>query len=887
MNSKFFEYKERENIISQTWEKKKIYKAHEGKGLSFKIDTPPPTVSGELHMGHVFSYVQADIIARFKRMQGYSVFYPIGFDDNGLPTERLVEKLAQKKVGRNSTRDEFIKECHKIVDKSEKEFEEMFKKIGLSVDFDLKYQTISSTTSEISQTSFINLYKKGLVYQKLAPVYFDTVDKTALAQADIEDKEIAGYEVVFKARVKGIDDSTSLEIMTTRPEMLPACKAVLFHPDDARYKNLYGKKALLPTIIINEKLEYELEVPFIPDFEVIMDKGTGLVITCAFGDIQDKIWLERHKLEISSNLISEDGRLIDALFTKTSVAPDAKEEHSYMKVSEGRKFIIEKMLQAGLIVGSLPDTELATALSEPHIKLNSIIHYVKCGERSGHPIEILLKNQWYVRVLPFRENLHQVIKKIDFHPAYMKVRLEKWIEGLNQDWCISRERFFGINIPFREWEFLKDPNDISIPDALYLNEMVLAEGGTPIDENRFLATEKQISCIEEKISREREVLKEKGIHSLQIKNSNLVLDTWFTSALTPHIATGFLSSANIFDLRPQAHEIIRTWAFYTILVCYLHSLKLKNNMVEISPTFDLSNFAPQNEEKLNVPWKNVMLSGWCLAADKSKMSKSKGNVITPLNLISEKGTDVLRLWCASSSLGSDTAYSMQALEPGQKFISKLWNAAKFAHSGIKKLIPSAQITESFDKWIMCILHKTLKEYEIYMEKFEYSKAKEVLDTFFWNIFCDNYIEIIKVRYYGLEAIIYRDAPPANPINVIKGQQSAFLALKYIFHAITLLYAPFAPFITEDIYNAIYEDNIGSPHAQGSLKGFTLPYFQEEGELPIKIIEKVRKFKTENMMPLNSAITTFKVGLNSGEALSLSPFLEDLKNVTGVKNFIFS
>jgi valyl-tRNA synthetase len=928
--TKFFESEKRETEIISKWQTEKLYKYDKNsESKSFKIDTPPPTVSGLLHMGHVFSYVQADIIARYKRMMGYNVFYPIGFDDNGLPTERLVEKITGKKVGKNFSKEEFVEECHKIVNESEKEFEALFKQIGLSVDFDLKYQTISDKTKKISQESFIDLYKKGLIYEKLAPVYFDVVDKTALAAADIEEKMMESQEITYKALIELENEKFAiLPIMTTRPEMLPACVCVLYNPSDERYSKFEGKKVTLPTSFEKDKLHYKMEVPFIADKDVSIEKGTGVVMCCAFGDMQDKIWIERHKLSlIGNNLISDDGKLIDDLF--------AKEEGGYMKVEEGRKHIIEKLEEAALVV-----------------EKRAVLHAVKCGERSGKPVEILLKKHWYVSILPFKTDLLKVAEKIDFHPSHMKNRLIQWIEGLNQDWCISRDRFFGIEVPVikidlqdvasaENLELMKkelidseilplikkfggkvnSSNDFEISEEKLhqmlsskefldlennLNEYCLhikitsnsvnltrdfSELYEEIKEelakyeaiyhenNVYIASFEGAGEIEKHLAEYEEALLEKGIQ-MGIKTENLVLDTWFTSSVSPSIAWGDFEKTPIFDLRPQAHEIIRTWAFYTITKSYFHSLELKNKKPDAALGFNSREYFRMKEHPNIIPWKNVMLSGWCLAADKTKMSKSKGNVITPLDLIIEKGADSIRLWCGGSPLGADTAYSGLMLDSGKRFINKLWNVAKFVDLQFENLKTDAKITESFDKWILFRLSLVFSNYKKHMESFEYSLALKELDSFFWKDFCDNYMEIIKVRYYGLGALIYKDNAPANPIKVEKDQQSAILTIKTVFESLILLFAPFAPFINDDLYSIFFNKNV---HEKGALLNFEIPLFENPKPCAeaLKIIDEVRKFKTENSLAMNALIEEFKYK----SELDLSEVMGDLKNVTGVKSFI--
>ncbi len=965
--TKFFDYRTREKEIAEKWKMEKFYK-FENVGTSFKIDTPPPTVSGLLHMGHVFSYVQADIIARYKRQLGYDVFYPIGFDDNGLPTERLVEKLTGKKALKNATKEEFIKECNRVIEEAEKDFEDLFTKIGLSVDFDLKYQTISPKTAEISQDSFVDLYKKGLVYQKLAPVYFDTTDKTALAQADIEDRETAGLQVVYKALIDlGNDKFETVDIMTTRSEMLPACVCVLYHPEDERYLKFAGKKILLP----NKGGEYDLEVCMIADFDVSREKGTGLVMCCAFGDMQDKVWIERYNLwslipiryalqngmpsiektEFSSqNLITDDGFVNDSLFVK--------EDGKFMKVEEARKFIIEKMVSMGLVVGSKIGDNFEDALNDEGIKLNRISHTVKCGERSGKPVEILLKNQWYLSLLPFKRDFMEVVKRINFYPSQMKIRLEQWIEGLNQDWCISRDRFFGISIPVREFEFIdnvsrktmdnikndfyretlstliqksgglakedyfemeaqnlqdmmESPEYLSFEDSFVLsgldlevknigikkyvieihrnldgvfNEFLSEVGGERCEGGKFILKDGKLEFLQQLIKEKLNMLEEDlGISNLQVKTEPAVFDTWFTSSISPQVAFGSLMETPVFDLRPQAHEIIRTWAFYTMVKSYLHSLELKSE--EKKPNakspFNSREFFRMKENPNIIPWKSVMLSGWCLASDKTKMSKSKGNVITPLKLIEEKGVDTIRLWCASASLGMDTAYDENFLEEGKRFVNKLWNAFKFFALKEEYFDETAKITESFDKWIIARLNEVLIEYKMQMDIFEYSKAKDILDSFFWKDVCDNYLEIIKVRYYGLEALIYKENPSQNPDEVLAKQKSAIKTLKIILESLLVLYAPFATFITEELSMKFFGYSI---HKRGSLKNLSIPSFENNLTAieALRLIEFVRKYKSENSLSMNASIDEFSFTATN----NLTSFEEDLKNVTSVKNFKF-
>lgn len=803
---KFFDYKSKENEIIERWIETNVYQydASSARDKSFMIDTPPPTVSGVLHMGHIFSYVQADIIARYQRMHGKNVFYPIGFDDNGLPTERLVEKMTGKKVGKNCTKDEFVELCYNIVNEAEEEFEKLFKKIGLSVDWKLKYQTISEKTKDIAHKSFFDLYTKGLIYKKSGAVYWDVIDQTALSHAVIEDKELRGIKVnlQFRLATRGsaraaprqaaLDGNTEiLEVMTTRPEMLPACVAVFYNPNDERYLGLGGQKIIVP--------HFNKEVPLIADESIKIDKGTGLMMCCTYGDWMDVELTKKHNLK-SEIIISADGYIVSD-YAKT-------EDGKYLKIADARKKIVEILQSEGLC----SQTE-------------EISHPVKCGERSGFPVEVIETEQWYVSILPFKEKFLEISKQIKFYPEHMRIRLEQWIEGLKHDWCISRQRFFGIEIPIKGEE-------------------------------------------------------------------NLVLDTWFTSSVSPQIAFGDFENCPVFDLRPQAHEIIRTWMFDTIVKSYFHNLELTNPDNKPNPLegfdpegyFKLKNLASlnQNTDINYIPWRNVMLSGWCLASDGSKMSKSKGNVVTPIKLIEEKGSDVIRFWCSNSSLGADTSYSEPLLDVGKKLITKLWNVAKFIgiNSAVCDFKSETQniVTETSDKWILSRLHRVVEEYDSHFSEFEYSKARAVVDDFFWNDLCDNYLEIIKVRYYGLEANIYKENPPINPASVIAKQKSCTYTSTLVFEAILKLYAPFIPYITEELYNISFQKSV---HARGNCcKSSNFTYNESSialGNVMIQAIEKARKIKTEQNLSMNSKLETLEVETNGTD---ISSILEDLRNVTG-------
>lgn len=816
---------EAEKRIQKNWQEKKIYKWQNDlpRDKTFVIDTPPPTVSGLLHMGHIFSYTQADFVARYKRMRGFDVFYPMGFDDNGLPTERLVEKTIGKKAGvyeAENGRGSFVKECQKIVDVAEVEFENLFNAIALSVDWEQKYQTISQESQKISQASFIDLFQKNLVERRFAPVLWDCVDRTALSQADLVDKEMpsAMHEIVFEidrhpgesqdlvqhTEIPASAGMTSVGrkiiIATTRPELLAACVAVMVHPDDARYKNLHGKNAI--TALFGAK------VKIIPDELVQMDKGTGAVMCCTFGDETDIKWWQKHNLELKV-IVSKDGKIGDK------------------KIKEVRDEVVAKLTAENLLLKSTP-----------------ITHAVKCAERSGAPIEILTMPQWFVKILDKKEALKQKAGECNWYPEYMRIRIEQWIDNLGWDWCISRQRYFGVPFPIWYSKRKGEEGKILVADFSQL----------PVDPQRDLP---------------------KGYSKDEVEAETDIMDTWATSSISPQLSSKGISDnfcvdkqrhEKLFpaDMRPQAHEIIRTWAFYTIVKAMLHENK--------------------------IPWKNLMISGWCLAADKTKMSKSKGNVITPQSLIEEKGADVVRYWASASNLGADIAYSEELFKIGGKLITKLFNASKFVAQNFADLkaqpstvsqdVQKNIINEKSDLWILSRLNQTIKKAEEEFEQFEYAKARQATEDFFWNDFCDNYLEIVKVRSYGLNAEKYKDVnlSDTQKNQIVAGQQSALFALYHCLEGLLKLFAPFVPHVCEELYQAIFSNKLSSIHQRGSWCKLEDYVFDKEaleaGEVMMKIIFEIRKFKSDQKLSMKTPIQKFSVNTK----IDISAVIEDLKNV---------
>ncbi|MBN9542271.1 MAG: valine--tRNA ligase [Alphaproteobacteria bacterium] len=811
-----YNHGEIEKNCQENWYNSDVYhwKDDSPKANTYVIDTPPPTVSGFLHMGHIFSYTQADFIARYKRMAGFDVFYPIGFDDNGLPTEKLVEKT--KNIRANSMpREEFISICNEVVKDAEEEFRKLFKSIGHSYDWRQEYQTISPKSRTISQMSFLDLFNKDLVYRSPQPTLWDPVDQTALAQADIVDIEMKSqmHDIIFKE-----ESGKEWAIATSRPELLPACVAVFCNPNDGRYKHLIGNYLITPY--------FEVRVKVYTDEKVDIEKGTGLVMCCTFGDINDIHWWKTNNLDLKQ-IINKRGQLNFAGIKYESDSTTAKvQEFEGLKVKDARIKMVEVLKEHNLLT-----------------KSEDISHAVKCAERSGAPLEILITEQWSVKVVENKEEFIKKAKECNWFPDYMRARIENWINGLNWDWCISRQRYFGV--PFPVW-YSKRPGE----------------------EGKILLADKDQLPVDPLVDLP------KGYTKDEVIGDPDVMDTWATSSNTPQLSSHGISDeyvldkdrhAKLFpaDLRPQAHEIIRTWAFYTIVKAHYH--------------------------ENSVPWKNLMISGWCLAADKTKMSKSKGNVVTPVSLIEEKGADVVRYWASNSRLGADIAYSESLLDVGKKLINKIFNASKFCaqyfkdmdikESYAEKLVSDGKIYEVTDLWMLSKLNNAIKTATNEFEKYEYSFARMAMEDFFWNVFCDNYLEIIKARAY--------DPENKNP----KGKLSAVLSLYNALGLILRSLAPFIPHITEEVYSILYPTK-GSVHQRGNW-----PKYQNEcihdslaesyGDYLVEILGEVRKLKAEKSLSMKAPVKAIIISLDSSIDKNIFEKLtNDLKNVTQSENIVF-
>lgn len=895
---KEYDHKKSEKYWQEQWVEKGTYHWHDDlpREQTFVIDTPPPTVSGVLHMGHIFSYTQADFIARYQRMAGKDVFYPMGFDDNGLPTERLVEKIKGVR-GSAMPRADFVALCREVVKDAEEEFRKLFKSAALSVDWRQEYQTISDDVRKISQASFIDLLQKNQAYRDFRPTYWDWVDQTAIAQAEIENKEMPGVmnEIVFEVdgeswMVNGDKINTTnhqplstITIMTTRPELLGACVAVMYHPEDPNAAKYKGKHAITPL--------FGVKVPMIADEAVERDKGTGLVMCCTFGDDTDKEWVRKHGLPWRP-IISQEGKT-DYFIVGHEITfwggKDGNSDDTFL-TSKNTIDINKAILIFGKIQNLKPKQANAKIIELLQaegklLKQTPMTHTVKCAERSGTPIEIIPTYQWFVKIADKKEELLKKGTEVNWYPEYMRIRLNQWIEGLKEDWCISRQRFFGVPIPV--WDIEIDSN----PESPEYKTVYASLDSLPVDPLTTAPSGYEIIAHLTKVKLPYFEAREISTGKIVNIYPNIdVLDTWATSSISPQINAHAISGNDerfkkLFpaDLRPQAHEIIRTWAFYTIAKAYLHGD--------------------------TIPWKNIVISGWCLAADKTKMSKSKGNVVTPVALIEEKGTDAVRYWASTSRLGTDTAFSEDLLKIGRKLVNKIWNASQFASLNLSKIegipttpaqdIKNGKINCALDIWILARLNMCVIKATKGFDEFEYCDARVAIEDFFWNDFCDNYLELVKARAYNENG--------ENP----DGQQSALYTLYHCLDAILRLFAPFVPHITEELYSHIFDDKyakLGSIHARGNwVKVSDYPFYEyskeaqygflftaeqplydstiRSGFLAVEVLNVIRKAKSEANVSIKFPVEEVHIAAfyNIGKWELLLPVLDDLKAAGNAKS----
>ena len=786
---KKYNFLEVEKELEKMWEENEVYKYQNGKEKKiFSIDTPPPTVSGKLHIGHVFSYTQAEMIARFKRMQGYDVFYPFGFDDNGLPTERLVERDEKVQAGL-LPRSEFRSKCMNTIKKYEGEFKALWKRLGFSVDWNLEYQTVSDLSQKISQKSFIELAKKKKAYMKTSPVLWCTKCRTSIAQAELEAKE---SETTFNY-LNFKTPSGDLLIATTRPELLAGCVCIFVHPEDARYQKYIGQKAIVPL--------YDFEIPILTDETVAMDKGTGAVMCATFGDSADVEWYHKHKLAYKEIILPDGTVREDVLFI------------GGMKIKNAREHVIELLDERQLLV-----------------KQEKISHMVAIHERCGNDVEFIPSKQWYIDVLSDREDFLKAADEINWYPKHMKNRYRIWVENLKWDWCISRQRYFGV--PFPVW-YCKN-----CQKPVFASEEQLPVN--PLEDKPL----SPCSCGCEEFTPEE-----------------AVFDTWATSSVTTLINARYGEKDDIhkdilpMGMRAQAHEIIRTWAFYSIVKSLYHIGK--------------------------IPWKDIMISGFVLAKPGEKISKSKDNASnSPIELIETHSADAIRYWAANSKLGTDTFFSEDELKISKRFINKLYNAAKFCILQMEDFVkPDEDDTLELlpvDRWILQRVNETTIRAKAMLEEYEIGQARHEVDNLFWKDFCDYYIEIAKERLY-------------QPEKHGKEQRySGQFALYYSLLGILKLYAIYTPYVTEYIYQSFYAkyEKESSLHQTVWMTREINDIYLSFGEHLKEVIADVRKEKTEKQLSMKDTIPELIITCPRKYRDFYKKTEKDIKACTGAENIIF-
>jgi valyl-tRNA synthetase len=767
----------------------------------YSIDTPPPTVSGSLHVGHVFSYTHTDTIARFQRMSGKKVFYPMGWDDNGLPTERRVQnyysvagdsslpydpdwkpkyngdvpKDAQREL---ISRRNFIELCQVLTLEDEKVFEDLWRTLGLSVDWSQTYATIDDRSQRVSQKAFLNMAASGQAYQLEAPTLWDIDFQTAVAQAELEDRELPGaYHRVGFHRSDGGGD---VFIETTRPELLPACVALVAHPDDERYKPLFGTTVRTPL--------FNVEVPIKAHPLAQPDKGSGIAMICTFGDTTDVTWWRELQLPTRA-IIGRNGRIL-------ADAPEGVAAEPYARLV-GKT---TKQAQAEIVIML---TESGDLVGEP----KKIMHPVKHFEKGDRPLEIVTSRQWYVRTVENKDRLLEIGREITWHPPYMRQRYENWVEGLNGDWCISRQRFFGV--PFPVW-YRVDANS----EVDYTNPIFPAPADLPIDPQS--ATPSGYTA------------NQRGVAGGFVGDPD-IMDTWATSSVTPQISGRWAEDdSDLFDrifpmdLRPQGHDIIRTWLFTTVV---------------------------KSQAEFNtLPWKNAAMSGWILDPDRKKMSKSKGNVVTPMHLLEEFGSDAVRYWAASARPGVDTAFDPGQMKIGRKLAVKLLNASKFV-LGITggATADLSAVSNAVDQGILVRLATLVDEATGGFNEYDYARALERTETFFWN-FCDDYVELVKNRAYDNEGI-----DPA-------GSASARAALAHTLSTLQRLLAPFIPFVTDEVWSWAHDGSVHSATWPTRLEfGAAIDGATDASYVATcEVLGTIRRAKTEGKRSMRWPVSTVSV-----------------------------
>lgn len=784
---KDYDHEAAEKACWDLWEAARLYDYAPKDGAElFSVDTPPPYVSAaHLHVGHAMSYAQAEFVVRYKRMRGYNVFYPMGFDDNGLPTERYVEQTHRVNKS-NISRRAFRQLCMEETARGAKTYEEMWRSLGLSVDWSLRYSTIDPHCQRTSQKSFIDLYRKGLVYRDDSPVIWDTHFETALAQADLETLQRNGqlHDIAFSAA----DTGATLVISTTRPELIPACVALYCNPNDARYTKLVGTRCRVPL--------YDHTVEIRTSEEVDMEFGTGLMMVCTFGDGEDVRKWKDDRLE-TRICVNPDG-------TMTALAGPL----AGMKIEQARKEVVRLLKEQELI------------LETRQVKQN-----VSVAERSGVPVEFIMAPQWFIRLLDRKDEFLRRSAELRWFPDYMKVRLDDWINGLKYDWNISRQRFYGV--PFPIW-YCKGCGEVILADEDKL-PVDPAEQPCPL-----------AACPK--------------CGGSEFQGETDVLETWMTSSLTPLInanwagTEGRKGDMSIYPmtLRVQAFEIIRTWLFYTVVKSHFHHDGL--------------------------PWRDCMISGWGLNEQGKKISKRDLEQFTdkdgynrydPYSVIRKYSADALRFWAAGSHLGHDLRFNEKDVRTGRKVVIKLWNVARLCNillDGFDPSAPRPTIADRSveDRWALIELSKTVRTVTDGFERYDYAYGREALERFFWGVFCDNYVEIVKDRFWNPDR--YSEALRA----------SARATLWESLRTLLALFAPYLPFVTEAIWQRLYKpcEDLSSihvaawPEADAAMLEAGMP---KEIAIILDLLDATRELRSRQQISQTRVLEGIRLDIDSATA----------------------
>ena len=782
MLDKKYNAQEKEQKWLDYWRENKVYEFKPDGRKVYSIDTPPPTVNGKIHIGHIFSYSQTEMMARFKRLMGNNVFYPFGFDDNGLPSERLVEKEQGKRAAEIG-REEFSKLCYQTTDKYEAEFQELFSKLGVSTDWNIHYKTVSPSSIKISQRSFLDLVKKGHCYHKESPALWCNECLTSIAQAELETKTV---KTLFNYVNFKTESGETFTIATTRPELLPAIVCVFVNPNDAKNKHLIGQTALIP--VVNER------VPILADEKVAVDKGTGVVMCCTFGDQTDIEWWKKYKLPLK-HIFTANGRIKDEVPV-----------YGGLKIKEARAKIIEDLANAGVLV-----------------KQEELEHEVQTHERCGREVEYAVMKQWFIDIIGHKEDFIKIGNEIKWHPEHMHNRYNEWVNNVAWDWCISRQRYFGV--PFPVWYCS------SCGEPVFAREEDLPVN--PLVDKPPVKTCPHCGASE-------------------FKPETDVMDTWATSSVTPLINMRFGEKENFenilkpMSLRSNASEIIRTWDFYTIVKSFYH--------------FGMR------------PWDNVMISGFVMANKGEKISKSKGNSKSePMDLINNYSADVVRYWAASGRLGTDITFSEETLDRGRKLVNKLWNLSKFIEMHLVDFKDKPfNDYEFMDRWALASFSKMEAGFINYLNDYEVGLALNHLEKFFWN-FCDNYIEIVKHRLYRPEEFGE------------KGRYSGQKTVYTILYKLLQDFSIFFPFITEEIFQGIY----GGEKSIHLTKINPLNFVDDKaialGDQIIEIISIARGEKTNHNVSLKTPIANLNLKLSDELTNAVNEAIKDFKATLFIEN----